>query len=146
LVNILREVHDDVHTYSDDFGEWLAEQAEFITDLERWAKQGVLLINTAHTVAKGVPGSHTALWKLFTKRVLDALMIEHDTPIVFILWGRHAQRIFYDQVGTYPITNGLVIESAHPSPFSAHMGFFGSKPFSKTNKFLAKNNVKPIVW
>ena len=144
LQNILREVQEDC--YSEKNLETYFADDPSIVSLERWAKQGVLLINTAHTVAEGVPGSHIALWKPFTKRVLDALMIEHNTPIVFILWGKYAQRIFYDQIGTYPISNGLVIESAHPSPFSAYQGFFGSKPFSKANKYLAENNIKPIVW
>ena len=143
LQNILREVQEDCYPEW-KFDTFIADAS--IVSLERWAKQGVLLINTAHTVAKGVPGSHLGLWKPFTKAVLDILMIEHDKPIVFILWGRNAQKIFNDQVGTYPIKNGLVIESAHPSPFSAYSGFFGSKPFSKTNEFLVKNNVKPIVW
>lgn len=144
LQNILTEVRADCYPEK-ELETYFAENHEIVS-LERWAKQGVLLINTAHTVAKGVPGSHTALWKPFTRRVLDTLMIEHNMPLIFILWGKYAQRIFYDQVGTYPIKNGLVIESAHPSPLSAYTGFFGSKPFSKTNKFLAENNVKPIVW
>lgn len=144
LQNILREVQDDC--YPEKNLETQFSEDYKMVSLERWAKQGVLLINTAHTVAKGVPGSHMALWKPFTKRILDILMIDHNTPIVFILWGRHAQKIFYDQVGTYPISNGLVLESAHPSPFSAYTGFFGSKPFSKTNKFLTENNIKPVVW
>lgn len=152
LVNILHELHDDICTYSDDFGEWLAEQVDYITNLEDWAKQGVLLINTAHTVVRGVPDSHTWLWKYFTIEVIKTILRKREN-VVWILWGRRAQKLFWDTVpiireekGEYITTLNLVLESAHPSPFSAYQGFFGSKPFSKTNEFLEKNNITIINW
>ena len=111
-------------------------------DLTNWQKQGVMLLNTGLTVEKDKPNSHKNIgWHEFTDVVIQKLN-EKDEPVVFILWGNNArERKKY-------ITNPkhLVIESAHPSPFSANNGFFGSKPFSKTNEFLKKNNMKEIEW
>lgn len=110
--------------------------------LESWAKQGVLLINTSWSVEKGKPASHANFgWMEFSENILGMLN-DFDEPLVFILWGAHAQK-----VGA-KITNPkhLKIETAHPSPFSANRGFFGSKPFSKTNDFLRKNNRGEIDW
>lgn len=110
--------------------------------LEKWAKEGVLLMNTSWSVEQGKPGSHANLgWMEFSKNLLEFLN-DFDHPLVFILWGAHAQKI-----GS-KITNPkhLKIQSAHPSPFSANRGFFGSKPFSKANDFLAKQGEKPIDW
>ena len=100
--------------------------------LEKWGKEGVLLMNTSWSVEKGKPGSHAGYgWMEFSENLLEVLN-EFDRPLVFILWGAHAQK-----VGA-KITNPkhLKIESAHPSPFSAHRGFFGSRPFSRANDFL----------
>lgn len=110
--------------------------------LKPWAKQGVLLLNAVLTVEEHKPTSHKDRgWENFTDAVIKVLN-ERDKPIVFILWGSYAR-----SKKTY-ITNPihLVIESAHPSPFSARNGFFGSKPFSKTNEFLKKNGKKEIDW
>ena len=110
--------------------------------LENWAKQGVLLMNTSWSVEKGKPASHAKFgWMEFSENILEMLN-DFDEPLVFILWGAHAQK-----VGA-KITNPkhLKIETAHPSPFSANRGFFGSKPFSKTNDFLRKNNLEEIDW
>ena len=132
LKNIYKELYDDLHIQKD------------ITngDLTPWVKQGVMLLNTCLTVEKDKPNSHKNLgWHTFTDEVIKKLN-EREDPIVFILWGNNAR-----EKKKY-ITNNkhLVIESAHPSPFSARNGFFGSKPFSKTNEFLKQNKKLPIKW
>lgn len=111
-------------------------------DLTKWAKQGVLLLNSVLTVEKDKPGSHRDIgWEFFTDNIIKKIN-EKESPVVYILWGAFARS------KKYLITNPkhLIIESTHPSPFSAHNGFFGSKPFSKTNNFLKENNIKPIDW
>ena len=109
-------------------------------DLTNWAKEGVLLINSVLTVEKDLPASHKNLgWEHITDEIISKIN-EKDTPVVFILWGNFA--ISKSSLITNP--KHLVITSPHPSPFSARKGFFGSKPFSKANEFLAKNNIKPI--
>lgn len=131
LQNIFKELRDDLGCEIPSHG-----------NLEAWAERGVLLLNTAFSVEKGKPASHANLgWMEFTENILDFLN-EFERPLVFILWGAHAQK-----VGAR-ITNPqhLKIESAHPSPFSVSRGFFGSKPFSKTNDFLRKNKIKEINW
>ena len=111
-------------------------------DLTKWAKEGVLLLNAVLTVEKDKPASHRNIgWELFTDYIIKILN-EKNEPIVFILWGNFAKE--KKKFITNPIH--LVITSPHPSPFSANNGFFGSKPFSKTNVFLIKNNLKPINW
>lgn len=111
-------------------------------DLERWAKQGVLLLNATLTVRAGTPGSHQHKgWEEFTDAVIRVL---NDTKerVVFILWGNYAK-----QKGAHiDRSKHCVIESAHPSPFAAAHGFFGSRPFSKTNEYLSRHDKKPIDW
>jgi len=111
-------------------------------DLSSWAKQGVLLLNTTLTVRESQPMSHTGMgWEQFTDVVLSEIN-KKSTPVVFILWGKHAQskKKLIDQ------SKHFVIESAHPSPLSARRGFFGSHPFSKTNTFLISKGLTPINW
>lgn len=111
-------------------------------DLTDWAEQGVLLLNTSLTVLEGKPGSHSDIgWAQLTSQVVRYIS-ENKNNIVFILWGKHAQ-----QKGLCIDTEKhCVIKSAHPSPLSAYNGFFGSKPFSKTNDYLVAHNIKPISW
>ncbi len=111
-------------------------------NLERWASQGVLLLNATLTVMGGKPGSHQGLgWEKFTDAVIQKLSNEKE-HLVFILWGRYAQ----DKGSVIDDSKHLVIKSAHPSPFSAYNGFFGSKPFSKTNEYLKAHDENPIDW
>ena len=131
LQNIYKELFTDLRLTSPQSG-----------NLRNWAKQGVLLLNSSLTVEKGLPGSHQGKgWEVFTSEVLKIINIKKNN-IVFVLWGKKAQEKgeFIDR------KRHLVIESTHPSPFSAHNGFFGSKPFSKTNKYLNEKNIKPIDW
>ena len=131
LKNTYKELYDDLGISPASTG-----------NLTKWANEGVLLLNSTLTVIKDTPNSHSKLgWNLFTDYIIKKLN-EREEPIVFILWGSFAR-----SKKTY-ITNKrhLVIESAHPSPFSARNGFFGSRPFSKTNELLEKNNIKPIDW
>ncbi|MCX0380293.1 uracil-DNA glycosylase [Clostridium perfringens] len=110
--------------------------------LEYWAKQGILLLNTVLTVREGQANSHKGKgWEIFTDRVIE-LLNKREEPIVFILWGRNA--ISKEALITNPIHK--IIKSVHPSPLSATRGFFGSKPFSKTNDFLVSINKEPIDW
>ena len=110
--------------------------------LKPWAKEGVLLLNAVLTVEEHKPASHANKgWETFTDEIIKILN-KKEEPVVFILWGNYAR-----EKKKY-ITNPIhyIIESSHPSPFSARNGFFGSKPFSKTNEFLKKNNIKEIDW
>lgn len=132
LKNIYKELYDDLHI----------EKDMTKGDLTSWVKQGVMLLNTGLTVEKDKPNSHKNIgWSIFTDEVIKKLN-ERETPLVFILWGNNARE------KKKFITNNkhLVIESAHPSPFSARYGFFGSRPFSKTNEFLIRNHKTPIKW
>ena len=131
LKNIYKELYDDLGIPPKDNG-----------DLTNWAKEGVLLLNAVLTVEKDKAASHRNLgWELFTDYIIK-LVNAKDTPVVFILWGNFAKE------KKKLITNSkhLVLTSPHPSPFSAYSGFFGSKPFSKTNEFLVKTGQKPIDW
>lgn len=131
LRNIYKELYDDLHIQIASHG-----------NLESWAKEGVLLLNAILTVEKDKPASCRNMgWEELTDAIIKKIN-EKDNPVVFILWGAFAR-----SKKKY-ITNKkhLVLESTHPSPFSAHYGFFGSKPFSKTNEFLRKNNIKEINW
>ncbi len=131
LQNIFKELHDDLGCSIPNHGS-----------LVPWTKEGVLLLNTVLTVEKDKAASHKGYgWEIFTDEVIKKLN-EKSTPIVFILWGSFARskKMF--------ITNPLhhIVESAHPSPFSAYHGFFGSRPFSKTNQFLISRGIEPIHW
>lgn len=131
LVNIYKELHTDLNCYIPNNGY-----------LKKWADQGVLLLNTVLTVRAGEANSHKNKgWEEFTTKVIKILN-EKDTPVVFILWGNNA--ISKEKLITNP--KHLIIKSVHPSPLSASRGFFGSRPFSKTNDFLISTNQKPIDW
>ena len=131
LVNIFKELHDDLGYNEPTSGS-----------LHSWAKEGVLLLNAVLTVIKDSPASMRNMgWETFTDDVIK-IINEKETPVVFILWGSFARS--KKKLNTNP--HHLVIESAHPSPLSAYNGFFGSRPFSRTNNFLIKNNLKPINW
>lgn len=111
-------------------------------DLGRWAEQGVLLLNATLTVAAKSPGSHQNKgWEEFTDAVIQ-LISETKEKVVFILWGAYAQK----KGAIIDRNKHFVIESPHPSPFAAHRGFFGSKPFSRCNDYLEKNGIIPISW
>ena len=111
-------------------------------NLTRWAKQGVLLLNSLLTVEKGKPLSHKEIgWETLTDKIIEVLN-QNKTGLVFILWGSHARSKKY----LISQNKNLIIESAHPSPLSAHRGFIGSKPFSRTNDYLVANNMHPINW
>ena len=132
LKNIYKELYDDLGIQKDMTNG----------NLMPWVKQGVMLLNTGLTVEKDKPNSHKNIgWHTFTDAVIEKLN-ERDKPLVFILWGNNAKE--KKKLITNP--KHLVIESAHPSPFSANNGFFKSKPFSKTNNFLEKNNITKINW
>ena len=131
LVNIYKELHDDLGCTIPNNGY-----------LVKWAKQGVLLLNTVLTVRAHAANSHRGIgWEEFTDAAIRILN-EQDRPIVFILWGRPAQR--KELMLNNP--RHLILKAPHPSPLSASSGFFGSKPFSKTNAFLEKNGLTPIDW
>lgn len=131
LKNIYKELHDDLGIEIPNTG-----------NLESWAKEGVLLLNSVLTVEKDKPASHKNIgWETFTDSIIKKLN-ERDKPIVFILWGNFAKS--KKELITNP--KHLVLTSSHPSPFSVNYGFFGSKPFSKTNEFLRKNGIKEIDW
>lgn len=131
LINIFTELKDDLGCNIPNHGS-----------LVSWAKQGVLLLNSTLTVVKDTPKSHSNKgWETFTDEVIK-IINKKNKPVVFILWGSDARS--KKQLITNPIH--YIIESPHPSPLSAYRGFFGSKPFSKTNNFLIKNGIKPINW
>ena len=131
LVNIYKEMESDLNVKVNQDG-----------NLDYLASQGVLLLNTSLTVREHLANSHSNKgWEIFTDNVIK-LLNEQDRPIVFILWGRNA--ISKTKYLNNP--KHLVLTSVHPSPLSAYGGFFGSKPFSKTNKFLLDNNLTPIKW
>lgn len=137
LRNIFKEIANDCGKQVAANGLAFAEG-----DLTRWARQGVLLLNATLTVEAKKPGSHQKKgWEQFTDTVVE-LINQKRKPIVFILWGAYAQK----KGENINREKHLVIESAHPSPFSAHRGFFGSKPFSTANKFLREKGIQEILW
>ncbi|KAF3362563.1 Uracil-DNA glycosylase [Chlamydiales bacterium STE3] len=135
LQNIFKEIQADLHKPSSSKGCLLS-----------WAEQGVLLLNTLLTVRRGAPLSHQKKgWEQFTDAVLRQLA-DSENPIVFVLWGRSAQEKYANALKSHKSTPHLVLKAAHPSPFSAHNGFFGCKHFSKINDFLIQHEKKPIQW
>ncbi len=131
LQNIFKEIESDLGMIPEKNG-----------DLSRWAEQGVLLLNSTLTVRSASPGSHQKKgWEIFTDAVIQKLSSQRKN-IVFILWGNYAKNkgLVIDR------EKHLVLESAHPSPFSAYNGFFGCKHFSKTNAYLKKNGLKEMDW
>ncbi|MEH7547844.1 MULTISPECIES: uracil-DNA glycosylase [Bacillaceae] len=131
LKNIYKELHADIGSEIPNHGS-----------LTEWTEQGVLLLNTVLTVQAGNPNSHKGLgWEKFTDRIIEILN-DREAQVVFILWGRFAQK----KQELITSQRHFIIKSPHPSPFSANSGFFGSRPFSRTNEFLRKIGQKEIDW
>ena len=131
LKNIFKEIHDDLGVTPLSSG-----------NLIRWAKQGVLLLNTVLTVRRDEPNSHKGKgWENFTTKIIE-LVNKKTSPVVFLLWGGNAKAF----EGLIDKNKHYVLKAAHPSPLSAYNGFFGCKHFSKTNEILEKNGKKPIDW
>ncbi|MRX71146.1 uracil-DNA glycosylase [Bacillus lacus] len=131
LQNIFKELQDDLGCEVPESGS-----------LEGWARQGVLLLNTVLTVRKGEANSHKGIgWEIFTNSVIRTIS-QREKPVVFILWGKHAAA----KKELIDTDKHRVIESPHPSPFSARRGFFGSRPFSKTNVYLEELGMEKITW
>ncbi len=131
LNNIFKELNDDLGCPIPSSGS-----------LIKWTEEGVLLLNSVLTVEKDKPASHRDMgWEIFTDRVIEEINKKKE-PVVFILWGNYARA--KKSLITNP--NHYVIESSHPSPYSANNGFFGSRPFSRANNFLKSKNIKPIDW
>lgn len=130
LVNIMREIESD-----------LGVKCEKNGNLTRWAKQGVLLLNTVLTVRKGMANSHKDKgWERLTRKIIEILG-QRKEPIVFLLWGSYAQS-YQELIAPWH----LVLKAPHPSPLSAYRGFFGCKHFSKCNQFLIEHGQTPIDW
>ena len=137
LVNIYRELHDDLGCYVPDNGYLL-----------KWARQGVLLLNTVLTVRAHEANSHRGHgWEQFTDRVIE-LLAERDKPMAFVLWGANAQakRDLILRAQGSGARRHLIIEAPHPSPLSAYRGFFGGRYFSRCNYFLEDNGMEPVDW
>ena len=131
LLNIFKELESDLGYRRPEHG-----------NLEKWAKQGVLLLNSVLTVEKGKPNSHVNKgWEIFTDKILVKLSNLKKNS-VFVLWGVKAQ----NKAKIIDSYNNLVIKSSHPSPYSASKSFFGSRPFSRINAYLKKNKINPIDW
>jgi len=131
LVNIYKELHDDCGCYIPNHGH-----------LTKWTKQGVLLLNTVLTVRAHQANSHRGIgWEEFTDAAIRVLN-EQDYPMVFILWGKPAQM----KKSMLNNPKHFILEAPHPSPLSSYRGFFGSRPFSRTNKFLKEQGIEPIDW
>lgn len=131
LENIYKELHDDLGCYIPDNGY-----------LVKWAEQGVLLLNSVLTVRAHQAFSHQGFgWEKFTDAVMDILN-EQNRPIVFLLWGKPAQQ----KAARLNNPNHLILKAPHPSPLSAHRGFFGCKHFSQANAFLTEHGLEPIDW
>ncbi|GIP40097.1 uracil-DNA glycosylase [Paenibacillus sp. J31TS4] len=131
LQNMFKELHADLGLPIPDNG-----------CLTPWAEQGVLLLNNVLTVRQGEANSHHGHgWERFTDRIVE-LLNERETPVVFLLWGRHAQ----EKAQLITDSRHILLRAPHPSPFSANRGFFGSRPFSKTNEALVRLGQPPIDW
>ncbi len=131
LVNIYKELHDDMGCKIPNNGY-----------LVKWAKQGVLMLNSVLTVRAHQANSHKGIgWEKFTDATIEALN-KQDRPIVYLLWGKPAQ----DKAKCVNNPKHLLLKAPHPSPLSSYRGFFGCKHFSKTNEFLVKNGLEPIDW
>lgn len=131
LVNIYKELSTDLYIPMPKSG-----------DLTPWAKEGVLLLNTGLTVRSGLANSHKDLgWQILTDKIIEILG-RKEGPLAFILWGRYAQ----SKIGLIEKKDCLIIKSPHPSPLSAHRGFFASRPFSRVNNYLVNQGLKPINW
>ncbi|MCX6181460.1 MAG: uracil-DNA glycosylase [Bacteroidetes bacterium] len=131
LKNIYKELHSDLGIAPIASG-----------NLEKWTDQGVFLLNATLTVRAHEAGAHQKKgWETFTDKVIQTIS-ENKKNVVFILWGNYAQQ----KQKLIDASKHLIIKSAHPSPLSAHNGFWGSKPFSKTNEYLTNNGIKPINW
>ena len=131
LKNIFKELNSDLNIKVPKSGNLL-----------KWAREGVLLLNSILTVKAKTPGSHQKIgWETFTNAAIKALSDEREN-IVFILWGRYAQ----DKESIIDSKKHYIIKSPHPSPFSAHKGFFGSKPFSKSNTYLQSSGISAVNW
>lgn len=130
LVNIMKEIEDDLKIKCIPNG-----------NLERWANQGVLLLNTVLTVRRGLANSHKDKgWEILTRKIIE-LVGQREKPIVFMLWGSFAQSF-----APLIAKQHLILKAPHPSPLSAYRGFFGCKHFSKCNQFLEQNGETPIDW
>lgn len=131
LANIYAELRDDLGIEPPSHG-----------NLEHWARQGVLLLNATLTVRAGQAGSHQGKgWETFTDQVIRAVDAK-PTPVVFVLWGGYARK----KKPLIDTSRHVIVESAHPSPLSAHQGFFGSRPFSRINDALVRSGQAPIDW
>ncbi|MBI1268286.1 MAG: uracil-DNA glycosylase [Cryomorphaceae bacterium] len=131
LENILKEAQEDIGTRKPESG-----------DLTRWAEQGVLLLNSTLTVREGESASHAGKgWERFTDAAIQAVSL-HKDHVVFILWGSFAQK----KEALIDASKHLILKAPHPSPLSSYRGFFGSKPFSKTNRWLNEHNMESIIW
>lgn len=132
LQNIFKELSTDINGFKTPVNGTLT----------KWAEQGVLLLNATLTVNAGSPGSHQKQgWEAFTDAAIEAIS-DKKSGVIFILWGRFAQ----EKIRLIDESKHFIIKSAHPSPFSAYTGFFGSKPFSKTNELLKQQGLKEIDW
>ena len=132
LLNIFKEIEQDLKI----------KLKKTDGNLTKWAKQGVLLLNSTLTVEEGDPLSHENIgWNIFTDKIISILS-NKKSQLVFFLWGSHAR----SKINLIDSSSHMIIESPHPSPLSAHRGFFGSKPFSKANNFFSKNKITPINW
>lgn len=132
LMNIFKELGSDLKT----------EVNKSRGNLEHWATQGIFLLNTTLTVSENKPASHKKFgWNIFTDKVIKIINHQKEN-IVFILWGAHA----HSKIDLIDSSKHLILKSAHPSPFSAHRGFFGSKPFSQTNDYLESKEIDRIEW
>jgi uracil-DNA glycosylase len=131
LKNIFQELKNDLNLPVPSHGY-----------LQKWAKQGVLLLNTSLSVEEGMPQSHAKIgWATFTDKVMEKLN-EHPQPLVFLLWGAHAK----NKGALINRQRHLVLTAAHPSPFSVHQGFYGCRHFSEANAFLKSKGREPIDW